>query len=558
MYFAQATPGESNNSTGYNELLEPPVFSHTGGFYDNSFELGFNAQPGTTIIYSIDGTDPTPANRSSKTYYHKNQYRQYPGSAAGPFISKYVPQLCLHNTVRITDRSGEENRISKISSTYDRNPWYLPSEPIEKAVVVKARAYKEGGLPSEVVTHTYFVNETGQNPYTLPVIALSSQEDLLFSFEKGIYVAGQDYENWRTTNPNAEANGGSSANYHRRGDTWEFPGSLELFDNQGERMLGQNIGFRIHGGWSRAFALKSLRIYSRKTYGDSFMDYPFFNEQDDSAYKRIILRNSGNDYWNTYFRDAAIQEMVKHMHIETMAHQPSVLFLNGEYWGIMNIRERFDKHYLSRKFSIDENSIDLLEGNMWPVEGDNHHYKETMDYIRQHGVQDESRYEYIKTRISTESYIDYLIAQLFATNTDWPGNNIKFWRYKTDEYLPDAGHGKDGRWRWMLFDTDFGFGIYNPEAYTTNMLEFATDPAGPDWPNPEWSTFLFRSLVENETFRTEFITRYCDQLNSALLPEVTKSVIYTMQERLEPEMENHFKDGVQQTIFPAGTAALTV
>ncbi len=541
LYFAHATPGEANNSAGYNELLEPPVFSQTGGFYDSSFELEFTAQPGTTIIYSTDGTDPTPLNRSAKTYYYNNQYRQYPGSAAGPFISKTFRSYAYTIPLRITDRSGEENRISNISSTYDLNPWYLPAEPVEKAVVVKARAYKDGGLPSEVVTHTYFVNDTGQNPYTLPVIALSAQEDALFSFEKGIYVPGQDYESWRTTNPDAEANGGSSANYHRRGDTWEYPGSLEFFDNQGERMLGQNIGFRIHGGWSRSAALKSLRIYSRKSYGDSYLDYPFFNEQEDSAYKRIILRNSGNDYWNTYFRDAAIQEMVKHMHIETMAYQPSVLFLNGEYWGIMNIRERFDKHYLSRKFSIDENSIDLLEGNMWPVEGDNYHYSETIEYIRQNKLQDNVHYEHIKTRISTESYIDYLIAQLFSTNTDWPGNNIKFWRYKTDEYLPDAGHGKDGRWRWMLFDTDFGFGIYNPEDYTTNMMEFATVPAGPDWPNPEWSTFLFRSLVENETFRTEFITRYCDQLNSALLPEVTKSVINTMQERLEPEMEKHFE-----------------
>jgi hypothetical protein len=540
-YFSKSTPGETNSPNGYTELLKPPVFSHPGGFYSTSFELSLTAEPGTTIIYSTDGTDPTPASRAGVTYYYKNQYSQYPGSVSGPYLGNTFRSNSYSTPLRIVNKSADENVISAISTTYDFNPFYIPAEPIEKAIVVKARAYKDGGLPSEVVTHTFFVNETGQNPYTLPVISLSAQQDALFSYEKGINVAGQDFESWRNSNPDAAANGGSKANYHRKGDTWEYPGSIELFEQGGRRFLGQNIGFRIHGGWSRSAALKSLRIYSRKTYGDSYLDYSFFKDQEFSAYKRIILRNSGNDYWYTYFRDAAIQEMVKHMNVETMDYQPSVIFLNGEYWGILNIRERFDKHYLARKFSIDENQVDILEGNMWPREGDNKHYVETMNYINQFGLQDSNSYDYIKTRISTESYIDYLIAELFSSNTDWPGNNIKFWRLKTDDYIPDAGPGKDGRWRWMLFDTDFGFGIYNPNDYEKNMLEFASEDSGPGWPNPPWSTLLFRKLLESEVFRTEFITRYCDQLNTALLPEVVKSVINTKKQLLEPEIEGHLK-----------------
>jgi hypothetical protein len=91
---------------------------------------------------------------------------------------------------------------------------------------------------------------------------------------------------------------------------------------------------------------------------------------------------------------------------------------------------------------------------------------ETLNYINQNGLNDNSHYEYIKTRIDVTSYIDYMLSQIFLVNTDWPGNNIKYWRLKTPSYLPGAEPGKDGRWRWMMFDTDFGFGIYNATILT--------------------------------------------------------------------------------------------
>jgi hypothetical protein len=540
-YFSTPTPGSENNTSGFSEFLEPPVFSHRGGFYNETFQLSITStQPGVSIVYSLDGSEPSSGNLNPKTYSYRNQYRQKPGSTAGPMLTRSYRSYNFSEPLHIYNRSSEQNQISLISTTFDSNPWYLPATPVEKAVVVKARAEKDGALASEIVTHTYFVNENGQNHFSLPVISIATQENFLFDYKDGINVAGEDFENWRTANPNAEANGGSNANYKRNDMQWEYRASFEYFEEDGRNVLNQEIGLRIHGGWSRASALKSMRIHARNIYGKSTLDHPFFKDQDYNSYKRIILRNSGNDYWYTWFRDAAMQEMVRHMDFDTQAYQPSIVFLNGEYYGILNIRERFDKHYVARKYNLDGEKVDMLDGNNGIETGDPSHYVETLDYIRQNGLQAGEHYKYINTRISVESYIDFMVAETYLANTDWPGNNVKYWRHKIPQYDPSAGPGKDGRWRWMMYDTDFGFGLYDNNGYAKDMLVFATG-TGNAWPNPAWSTFLFRSLLENEDFRISFITRYSDQLNTAFQPEVVKPVVERMKKGIEPEMAQHFE-----------------
>lgn len=551
-FFTRPTPGQSNNPASYDEILPPPEFSQPGGFYGNPFSLTLtSSKPGVSIVYTLDGSEPDINNLTGTTYQYKNQYPAGPGSQTGGFLYRSFRSNLYTSSLEIKDRSGEANQVSAISSTYDANPNYFPSFPVDKAVVVKARTVKERALSSEVVTHSYFIKKGGINPYPLPLVSFSAQEDELFNYSKGIYVAGTDFDLWRASNPNTSADGGVPANYHRDGDFWEYPASMELFETSGKRVLGQNIGFRIHGDWSRAHRFKSLRIYARSEYGKPELEYPFFPGRDGDSYKRIILRNSGNDVQYTLFRDAAMQVMVSHLNFETMAYQPAILFLNGEYWGIHNIRERFDKYYLASRFGINEDQLDILEDNSTVIEGDAQHYSETMEYIALNGVQTKENYEYVKKRIDISSFIDYMLAEIFIVNTDWPGNNIKYWRLKTPDYLPGEGSGKDGRWRWMMFDTDFGFGLYTSTDYMRNMMAFTTATNGPDWPNPPWSTFLFRKLLENPAFRTGFIVRFCDQLNTALKPTMLKAVIDDIQAAVEPEMTRH----IQRWKIPSGLAS---
>lgn len=547
MFFAEPTPKSSNINSGFSSFAPAPVFSHSGGFYDAAFELTISSpDPEATIIYTVDGSVPDPANLSGTTYTYKNQYPREPGSSFGQLLYASYESLEYSGPVPINDRSSEPDVISRISSTYDISPGYFPAYPVFKGTVVKARVIKPDAVPGEVIANTYFVTAQGKDRYSLPVVSVSVSPDALFDYEKGIYVAGQDFDSWRRNNSWGYPDGGTQANYKRSGSEWEVPSHLEVFDAEKGRVIAQGVGIRIHGGWTRVFRAKSLRIYARNEYGATHINYPIFSNEPYDAYKRLVLRNSGNDFGQSMFRDAAIHAIVKHFDMETMAFQPAILFINSEYWGIHNFRERYDKHYFERKYGADPDKIDILEINMGVDEGDASHYRETVQYIELNNLWDEQHYDYIKGRIDVENFIDYQIAQIFSGNSDWPGNNIKYWRTKTASSDPDAPEELDGRWRWLFYDTDNGFGLSNtgfgltdPNRYTENTLKLATEPRGPGYPNPPWSTFMLRKLLENETFRNQFINRFSDQLNTALKPAVMKAKIQDIKVKIEPEIEEH-------------------
>jgi hypothetical protein len=152
-----------------------------------------------------------------------------------------------------------------------------------------------------------------------------------------------------------------------------------------------------------------------------------------------------------------------------------------------------------------------------------------LDYIQLHGLGADSCYAHIQTLMDVDEYADYQIFQIYYANTDWPGNNITYWRPRAPE----------GRWRWVIFDTDFGLGLI--EDFTHNTLAFAIEPNGPPWPNPPHATFLLRSLVENATFRRSFINRYCDHLSSTFLPARTVAMTQEIAAVIDGEIIRHLQ-----------------
>lgn len=403
----------------------------------------------------------------------------------------------------------------------------IPTRTIDQTIV-RARAYRPGYIPSVSTTRSYFVDPDVQQRHSVSVISLAVEEPDFFGFERGIYVAGTNY--------------GSGGNFMLTGPAWERPVHIDFFEPDGTLGFAQNMGTRIHGGATRNHAQKALRLYARGDYGDTEVEYPVFPDISTDRFKRLLVRNSGNDWNNTMFRDAAMQKLVAHLPLDTQAYRPAVLYINGEYWGINNLRERFDKHYLERKYGLDPDKLDILEylARMGPhlvKQGSSEHFDQTLSYIESNGLSDPADYAYIQTRIDTDNFRDYHIAQIYFNNTDWPANNNDWWRKQTDSYDPTAPYGHDGRWRWMLYDTDFGFGLSG--GYTNDTLAFATSTTGPEWPNPPFSTFLFRKMLENETFRRDFINRYCDLLNTAFVPERVIGVIDTMQAAIADEIGRH-------------------
>ena len=534
-FYTNPTPGEPNGDDGYQEMLEPVTFSHEGGFYTSDFELELShPDPDVTIIYTLDGSEPDPNNLDGTTYQHALRYRP-----ADTLVEKTYQSnvYSADSTLIISDRTNEPNYFSRMQTTRSAtaNPYYFPDESVFKGTLVRARAVRSGAISDGIQTHSYFVTSESRDRHTLPVISLGIQEDHLFCFENGIYVAGKEYT---TTNPYNDS-GHAHANYS---ESWERPASMELFEHQSSYSNhSQDIGVRIHGNISRAHPMKSLRLYARNEYSDNRIFYPMFPDEPYNEYNRLILRNSGNDWRNTMFRDAMMQRIVGHMNFDTQAYRPFIIYINGEYWGIHNLRERYDKHYLARVHGVDPDNIDLLEHDALIKEGDNQHYNRMRNYIERNRLVEEEHYAHIKTQMDVENFIDYQIAQIFVTNTDWPGNNIDFWRKRTDQFDPDAPPQHDGRWRWLVYDLDFGFNRSSTATVVHNTLEFALAEHGPHWPNPEWSTFLFRKLMQNKSFKMDFINRYLDQLNTAFLPARVVGIITEMAAHIEPEFDEHIR-----------------
>jgi hypothetical protein len=140
----------------------------------------------------------------------------------------------------------------------------------------------------------------------------------------------------------------------------------------------------------------------------------------------------------------------------------------------------------------------------------------------------DDNYAHVAGEIDVDNYILYQLSQIYFNNTDWPGNNIKFWRTT------------NGKWRWILFDTDFGFGIWNENDYRNDALSFAMEANGPDWPNPPWSTLLFRKLIGNITFRNKFVNRFADELNSRFLADNVNSHLQSVFDVISNEIYSHF------------------
>ncbi len=493
--FEEPTPGGPNDTEPLDGMTNPVLFSREAGFYTSDFSLSLTpVDDNVTIYYTLDGSRPT---RDSRVY-------------TGP--------------IDVYDRSPEPNVFSTIRTSYrefDWRQWYEPEGPVTKSTVVRVMAIRKNHLPA-YSNKTYFVMDEGADRYVVPVIALATDSLNLFDHETGIYIPGIHYEGR-----------GGTGNEFQTGREWEREAVIEFFNESGERKLHQNVSIRIHGGFSRQLAQKSLRLYARNEYGDNRFRYPFFREIQDSVFNRLILRNSGNTWGEDMFRDAAAQALVRHFNMDTQAYRPTVLFLNGEFWGIHNIRERYDKHYLGRVYDVDPENIDLLTRQDEAKEGDANHYHETIAYIDENDLSIDAAMTEVETMIDPDNLLDYYSAQVYFGNNDWPQNNIDFWRLRVP-YDPDAPAGHDGRWRWMLFDVDKSLGHETGPEF--DMIQWITQPE--IWDN-EWPNKMFRNLLENERFTKAFINRMADHLNTAFQPERVKHFVDSLQTPVSAVIGEH-------------------
>lgn len=377
---------------------------------------------------------------------------------------------------------------------------------ITSNVNVRARSYTNLKLPAPIKSNSYFINE---DSLTLPAISISTWESYLYDDMIGIYVEGK--------NGKIDNCIDSAVNFNQ---DWERPVNLEYFLPSGEQVINQVVGVKINGGCSRNVDLKSLAVYAREKYGKSRMEYPLFNNKDIPEYKNVILRNAGNDYYYTYMRDGFMQSLIADVtDIEYQSYQAVRIYMNGDYWGILNMREKMNEHYLAANNEVDPDSVDLIESNSIVIEGSDEHYLDMMNYLRSNDITQTDSYEHMDSLMDINQFIDYYIAQIYYENEDWPNHNIKCWRPQTDE----------GKWRWLLYDTDYGFGRW-PKSGNTVHWAFMKN----------WlPTELGSTLGDNPAFRNEFSQRFAARLSTTFTSERVLNILDSLVNNIDTEMHLH-------------------
>ncbi|NKB65664.1 MAG: T9SS type A sorting domain-containing protein [Candidatus Latescibacteria bacterium] len=396
------------------------------------------------------------------------------------------------------------------------SPVYTSALPLTQSKVVKARSFNSAQEPGPVRTGTYFIGQT----FSLPVVSLSTDPANLWDAKTGIYVLGDQY---------GEKYPFHGANFWH---DWEKPVHLEFFEPDGIRGLNIDLGMKIQGASSRIYSQKSLSLFARKKYGPGKLTYPLFPNSTITEFEAITLRNSGTDWGISMIRDPLTATLATRAGLEVQAYRPAVVFINGAYWGIHNIREKINEHFIASHYRVDPDRIEILEDAGTPILGESTHYSSIIQFVENNDMSLASNFVRVEESIDIDNFIDYFAIQIYVGNNDWPGKNIKFWR----ENRPG------GKWRWLLFDTDFGFARFNRANH--NMLAYVSQPdSASDSPgrNPLWSTFLFRHLLDNPEFSKRFLVRVADLMNTTFRADTVISTIESMRHALAPEMPAHFE-----------------
>lgn len=384
--------------------------------------------------------------------------------------------------------------------TADNGTKYEGAISIEKTTVVRARAYKEGMLFSEILTGSFIFSDKFYDACKgvgerLPIVSLSLNNIDMFSDSLGIYVEGT----------NGVVGGCYDEPYNFYQD-WMRSANFEYMLN-GKMVDNQEVEIGVYGGCTRIHVAKSLKIKANKRSGNSKMKYDnFFPARDYKKYESLALRNGGNgySYVQPRFRDMFIQSLADGMNLDKQEAQPVAFYLNGAFYGMMILTERTNEDYVEHNYGLKEDEIDFLSvsaGYGYQCEaGTREAYDNMIEYARNNYSSDDF-YDELDKMMEVDEYVDYQILEQYVGNTDWVSNNTKLWRKRDG-----------GRFRWILFDTDFG--LSKASSVDKDMIKFATMEKG-----NESMKVLLKSCLKNEDFRWKFLDQYLDRLENQFTDE---------------------------------------
>lgn len=459
-YYAEPTPG-AQNGKGYEGITQLPAFSVTPGIYDNAVTVAITAGEGETIRYTTDCTTP---NASSEVY------------------------------------SGELS--------------------ISKNSVIRAAAFRDGYLSGDVATATYLFRSDGVN-HALPVVTLVTDPDNLWNSKTGIYATGDQFDpdaaSYADTLQSATYYQAKFATEEQVDTIWEKPAAFSLFDDNGKQVFTQNVGIRIAGSFGRGRAQKGFNVIARKEYGKGSMEYPFFENRPYTEYKAVVLRAGAQDQNRSKIRDELASGLLEGTDINILyqAYRPTVLYLNGEYWGVYFMKEKRNRFFVAQHENT-ENNVDLAIGKGFKQRsyGDNSGWVSLYEYATSHDLSSAEAYAYVSERMDVDSFRDYMIAEIYNGNTDT--YNFQYYRLK------------GGKWKFIFYDFCWGFQSPGHETLAFRMGKTPSDVC---------SAKLFAAMLQNKGWRDSFCRRFGELLNTAFAPERVSALIEELYGYVEPEIK---------------------
>ncbi len=459
-------PSPMAPSAAYRKADIPLSFSAEAGFYQEPFDLTLTAPEGCQIYYTLDSSNP---DETSIPY-------------TGPIQVKNVCDA--PNVYRMTQRVVRDWKE------------YTPDDThVDKAFVIRAIAIHENGSRSEIVTKSYFVDMPQYQDKM--VLSLVSDPEGLFGPD-GIYVTGVEYD---TLYEKGEDNL-PTANFSKHGMENEVEGHAELFQ-QDELLLSQPVGLRLQGASTRFLPLKRFIVYSRPRFsGSRYFDYDLFGKDTHSFFTR------------ENYTDVIAHELVIDTNVGGMATIPAHVFLDGEYWYTVYLRERYDEDFIGQKFSVDPDTIEIAKKIP----------QEIYDFIEGMYFGAEESYEGLNEIMDIQSYIEFLAANIYMNNLDtMEYKNLRMWR--TNGYSGLDGFG-DGRWRFLIYDLDAlswnGPGYYGMDAYAVDSFSHPRVYS----PEESYNTdTVYAALKESDIFCKNFVLTFMDMANTCFEKEQVAKIL---------------------------------
>lgn len=397
---------------------------------------------------------------------------------------------------------------------------------ISATTVLRCRVFATGSYPSEEVIRTYVF---GQAP-TVAAMFVTTDPLSMFSPDTGLYMTG---------------NGAAMMDPKKGANFWsnrELPVYVELFEPGSPKTPAFGImgDYKISGQYSRAKEKKSFSITLREEYGDKRLKYTLFPDHPElKKFKAFSLRNFGNNCGDDYVRDRLGTSMTEGLDVDYQRGRYVVVYYNGKYYGVHDLRERNSEYYYETKYGLDPNDIDLIDAQNEVGAGSATDYKNMLDWLQSNELTSDANYQKIADQIDVDNYMNYMQAEMFLNNGDWPHNNMKKWRVASQK----------SKWKWFLYDVDFGFGVgYNTQ--NGNVFSYVTNRNGtngmgmmPGMGGGQQSggsisehTILMIRLLENENFKKAFINRFCVLLSMNFSAERLLKRIDELQSQVQAEV----------------------